>query len=57
MKTKPIIVEHEYLGKCEYYPDKIPCPHPGCQSHISHPCEYCLRKACKGEAFVQIINK
>ena len=24
-------------------PDGYPCPHPGCLSHISHPCEECGR--------------
>ena len=33
----------------EYYPENIPCPHPGCLSHISHPCEYCGRIAGKGD--------
>jgi hypothetical protein len=24
-------------------PDGVPCKHPGCMSHISHPCEGCGR--------------
>jgi hypothetical protein len=24
-------------------PDGVPCKHPGCLSHISHPCEGCGR--------------
>jgi hypothetical protein len=34
-----------------YYDDRVfkyledePCTHPGCRSHISHPCEVCGRQ-------------
>jgi hypothetical protein len=27
----------------ESLPDGEPCDHPGCLSHISHPCEVCGR--------------
>jgi NTP pyrophosphatase (non-canonical NTP hydrolase) len=27
------------------YQDGVPCPHPGCLNHISHPCEGCGRIA------------
>lgn len=30
-------------AKFPYLPDGYPCPHPGCLSHISHPCEECGR--------------
>lgn len=30
-----------------------PCDHPGCLSHITHPCEGCGRTAGKGYVFVQ----
>ena len=23
--------------------DGVPCPHPGCLNHVSHPCEGCGR--------------
>lgn len=26
-------------------PDGVPCKHPGCLSHVSHPCEGCGRIA------------
>lgn len=26
-------------------PDGIPCDHPGCLHHLSHPCEVCKRIA------------
>ena len=29
------------------YRDGEPCNHPGCCSHVSHPCEVCGRTACK----------
>jgi len=32
-------------------PDKllpgVPCSHPGCAQHMSHPCEVCGRIACR----------
>jgi hypothetical protein len=31
--------------------DGEPCDHPGCQNHISHPCEKCGRIAAKGDIF------
>lgn len=30
-----------------------PCDHPGCLSHVSHPCESCGRTAGRGYYFVQ----
>jgi len=24
--------------------DGLPCPHKGCKSHVTHPCEVCGRK-------------
>lgn len=29
--------------------DGEPCSHPGCASHISHPCEVCSRIGAKGD--------
>ena len=29
-------------------PDGVPCDHPGCLSHITHPCEVCGRIGGKG---------
>lgn len=28
----------------DVYRDSLPCPHPGCKSHITHPCEGCGRQ-------------
>ena len=43
---------HEWLYELEMrqrwlaeLPDGIPCDHPGCLSHVSHPCEVCGRVA------------
>lgn len=33
------------LANIEDLPDGQPCSHPGCLSHISHPCEVCGRIA------------
>jgi hypothetical protein len=30
--------------------DGEPCSHPGCASHVSHPCEVCGRRGAQGEA-------
>ena len=35
-----------------YYSSGQPCDHPGCASHVSHPCEQCGRVAARGEATV-----
>ena len=32
--------------------DGEPCPHPGCRSHRTHPCEVCGRIGAKGSAVV-----
>lgn len=36
------------IPQAESYPrqkeDVIPCKHPGCKSHVSHPCEGCGRQ-------------
>lgn len=32
------------------YEDGEPCPHKGCEHHISHPCETCNRKGAIGES-------
>lgn len=32
-------------------PDGTPCS-PGCQGHMSHPCEKCGRTLCKGEVTI-----
>lgn len=31
------------------YPDGVPCDHPGCWAHRTHPCECCGRIECKGD--------
>ena len=43
---------HEWLYEWEMrqrwlaeLPDGVPCDHPGCLSHVSHPCEVCGRVA------------
>lgn len=30
------------------YKDGEPCGHPGCCSHVTHPCEGCGRTQCQG---------
>ena len=35
-----------------YYRSGQPCDHPGCASHVSHPCERCGRIAARGEATI-----
>lgn len=34
-----------YGGISRTYPDGVPCPLPGCLSHVTHPCEGCGRIA------------
>jgi len=31
--------------KKEKYQPGVPCGHPGCAAHLSHPCEFCGRYA------------
>jgi len=31
------------------FEDGVPCDHPGCASHIKHPCEMCGRTGARGE--------
>ena len=38
----------------EHYPAGVPCKHPGCFNHVTHPCEYCGRIAGKGVARVKL---
>jgi hypothetical protein len=33
----------EIFSEAPIYRDGQPCPHPGCLSHVSHPCEGCGR--------------
>jgi len=38
-----------YLNRCHYpVADGQPCNHPGCASHVTHPCEGCNRKGARG---------
>ena len=30
-------------GFLETLPDGVPCSHPGCLNHVTHPCEGCGR--------------
>ena len=48
------VVMHWLLGKCEYYPDGVPCIHNGCMNHRTHKCEYCGRIESRGYAHVPI---
>lgn len=32
----------------------VPCPNPGCRSHVTHACEMCGRVACQGVARVRM---
>lgn len=48
------VVIHGLHGKCEYYPDGVPCIHNGCMNHVTHKCEYCGRVECRGDAYVPI---
>lgn len=46
------------IGGIEYgdevmFGDGIPCFHPGCRWHVTHPCEMCGRRSCKGVATVK----
>ena len=34
------------------YEDGEPCSHPYCQNHVKSFCEVCLRKSCRGVAYV-----
>lgn len=36
------------------YKDGEPCKHPGCLSHVSHPCEGCGRTAGRGHVFMGV---
>lgn len=36
------------------YKDGEPCKHPGCRSHISHPCEGCGRIGARGVVYENI---
>ena len=40
-----------------YYRHGMPCKHRGCWAHKTHPCEYCGRIACEGEAFIKKTKK
>ena len=31
------------------FEDGVPCDHPGCASHIKHPCEMCGRTGARGK--------
>jgi len=37
-------------------PDGVPCGHPGCLSHRSHPCEGCGRIAGKGDVTAPVLG-
>jgi len=39
--------------KLENLEEGQPCKHPGCLSHVSHPCEGCGRVAGRGKTYVQ----
>ena len=51
-----IIITHPLHGKCEYYPDGLPCKHNGCINHVTHKCEYCGRIKCNGEVYIPIVT-
>ena len=40
----------EIVKSPQILPDGEPCSHPGCLSHISHPCEGCGRMGGKSVA-------
>lgn len=34
---------YDFCSKCNGFKPGVPCSHPGCLNHISHPCEGCGR--------------
>lgn len=48
-KLDDILIVHHIPIKYHKYPDGVPCDHPGCASHISHPCEGCGRIGASAE--------
>lgn len=46
--TKCFLEEAKELSLVTVYKEEEPCSHPGCLSHITHPCEGCGRVAGKG---------
>lgn len=50
MAEQPSIYKKEYQ-EIELQ-DGEPCHHPGCASHISHPCEICRRKGARGHTWI-----
>jgi len=34
----------------------VPCDHPGCRSHVTHPCEVCGRIKCGTEEVISCFN-
>lgn len=47
-------IVHLLSGDIWLYGDGQPCHHPGCASHVSHPCEGCGRVGARGEAFRRV---
>jgi hypothetical protein len=37
------------------YPNGVPCEHPGCWAHRTHPCEGCGRIGSIGDVTVEIL--
>jgi len=44
------------MSETEIYGTGIPCTHPGCINHITHPCEKCGRIKAQG-IYEKIIHR
>jgi len=45
------------VANYKHYESGVPCKHIACWAHKSHPCEYCGRIGCEGEAFLKSKEK